>query len=134
MNELLAELLQTYKTQNQPVELPSQEQMAKMPWEELYQLRSQNPGKAHVQENVAPYEHRAWAREAGDKGVMNALTTGLVLSPGYQGVKALGLADLLSNRDSMTTPASWEQVKQSAIGGFEGAGNALRGYLPKALK
>ena len=133
MNDLLAELVKAYRKEKSP-EIPSTEVMAKTPWEEMYQHRLAHPNDPQAQAQIAPYEHRAWAREAGDKGVINALVTGLLMSPAYQGTKALGIDDLFFERNALSTPASLEQVKQSAIGGLEGARDAFMKYLPERLK
>jgi hypothetical protein len=86
------------------------DQMAKMSHADLYNARR---GQAQVmQAMLAPYEHRAAAREATQQDPMMALSYG-VAAPGYQIYKALGFGDSRSGADL-------NQLKQAYIGIIEG--------------
>lgn len=65
-----------------------------------------------VQSLLAPYEHRAFAREAVRDNPLMALSL-LVATPLYTAGKAAGLLGARS-------PASWEEMKQGLLGIGEG--------------
>ena len=71
-----------------------------------------------MQKLLAPYEHRAYAREVVADSPGKALSLGLLI-PGYQMAKLVGA-------HSARTPASWEQLIQGYRGIGEGLG--LSGY------
>jgi hypothetical protein len=85
-------------------------QLAGMSWEDLFRLRDQNP----TDQTLAPYEHRAFARERVRENPFMAPAYG-VLVPGYQAYKAM-----MGNQSG--TPASWDQLKH----GFLGIGEGLK--------
>lgn len=65
-----------------------------------------------LQALLAPYEHRAFAREAVRDNPLMALSL-LVATPLYTAGKAAGLLGARS-------PASWEEMKQGLLGIGEG--------------
>ncbi len=83
-------------------------------WQELLALRGSNPDP-EVQRQIAPYEHRAYARETvADSPVLG--TAQMVMGiPTYQLIKAL--------RGGSRTPPSLDQVTQ----GYKGVWEGLRG-------
>ena len=100
-------------------------------WEELYLERLANRGNPQMQEQLAPQEHRAWAREKVQENPFNALAYG-ILPLGYQASKILGLGE----KDDMTTPASLNQLIESykgvgdgLYGNFQALNNKLAGLL-----
>lgn len=97
-------------------DLPTKEQMAQMSHSDLIQLRDKNPSK-EAQDAIAPYEHRAFAREyvaenpvTGTLGMIGAI-------PGYQVAKAAGLTKSRSG-------ASVDQAVEAAKGVGEGVAKA----------
>ena len=83
-----------------------------MPHAALYALRDRLPPEE--QARIAPYEHRAFAREVVADSPLMALSL-IAGVPAYQVAKALGIAR------SRTRP-SVEQLKQGYIGIGEGLG------------
>ncbi len=110
--------------------LPDEDAMAKMSWNDLYQLRVNNRGDIAAQEQIAPYEHRAYAREEGAESLSKGASYPLLIA-GYQGAKAAGLVE----QDDMSTPASLKQIGQGLIGAGEGAAENIMSlwnkYIPK---
>lgn len=98
--------------------LTEKEKLARMKHQELLTLRQHNTAPG-VQEILAPYEHRAFAREEVEENPLKALPL-LFMIPGYQGAKALGLG-------GARTGPSFEQFKQGNIGILDG----LKAYLGK---
>lgn len=94
-----------------PEPVPSPEDMQKMSWDRLYQLRlrTQHP---QSQAAIAPYEHQAYARETVAADPKQALIMALAI-PGYQALKAVV--------GRSRTPPSWQQVIQ----GYAGVGQGL---------
>jgi hypothetical protein len=85
--------------------------MAKMRFGQLDELRSQFPDQS-AQDLIAPYEHRAYAREIVKENPLFAL--GLFGAiPGYQAAKVTGLQKTRSK-------PSMEQMIQAYKGLFEG--------------
>jgi len=82
-----------------------------MNFNELWRLRENAPDKA-TQNLLAPYEHRAFAREATSENPLAALSLALGI-PVYQ------LAKILGQTNSRSDP-SLEQVKQGYLGIGEG--------------
>jgi hypothetical protein len=86
--------------------------LAKMPWVDLISLRNKMTAPDQ-QEKIAPYEHRAYARE-NTNSPLDALQMALLV-PGYQGYKLLRSF----NPASRTSP-SWKQLQQGLLGTWEG--------------
>jgi len=96
------------------------EEMASMPHSSLYQMRSRLPDR-EMQRVVAPYEHRAFAREWTQKNPLNALSL-IPAIPGYQLYK-------------MFTDQSRSGVDFNQIGeGYKGIGEGLGGWLSNLFK
>jgi len=93
--------------------LNSPEGMAKADWESLVMLRKQLAQDDPRQEQVAPYEHRAWAREqvAGNP-LLAPVYAALV--PGYQ------LAKLVKSFAPGQTSPSMDQLTHGMTGIAEG--------------
>lgn len=89
----------------------------KMSLYDLQNLRAMNAGDQPMQQQLAPYEHRAYAREEVMDNPLNALKLAFMI-PGYQAAKNSGLWP----SDSSTTPASMDQLTQ----GFAGVGDGLQ--------
>jgi|GEM_PF-2674930 len=109
--------------------LPSDDDMAKMTWNDLYQLRVKARGNPEAQAAIAPYEHRAYAREEVAKNPL-AAPAWVVMPPAYQAAKAAGLTD----SDDMSSPASMKQVAQGLIGVAEGVSEGSRRLLRRAAE
>lgn len=85
------------------------EELARLDQHALLSLRKEHPD---LQGKLAPYEHRAFAREQVQRSPVNAL--GLIgLIPAYQLAKLLGL-------HGARTGPSLEQMKQGYVGLGEG--------------
>jgi hypothetical protein len=95
-----------------------------MPWDELYQLRQKYADNPKMQEFLAPFEHRAYAREQVRENPANILGMGMMI-PGYQVAKTIGML----GSDKMTTPPSMTQMGQ----GLAGIGDGIS-YLLDDLK
>lgn len=93
--------------------------MTSMSWDELLAMRSALNGNPEAQKAIAPYEHRAYAREAVQENPLNAVGYAFMI-PGYQAAKAVGLL-------GARTRPSWEQLKQ----GYKGVGEGLLGWWDK---
>ena len=87
------------------------QELAGMGQHELQTLRK---GKGpRTQARVAPFEHRAYAREyVRDHGIKGAASLAVAI-PAYSAAKALGIV-------KARTPASLEEMKQGFIGVSEG--------------
>lgn len=97
--------------------------LASMSHSQLTAMRNQTTDPL-AQALIAPYEHRAYARETvqSDPGIAPLMSA--VLIPGYQAFKGLGLGT--NDGDNIPrTPPSWEQFKQGQIGTGEGLYEAL---------
>lgn len=78
-------------------------------------------------QQLAPYEHQAFAREyVGQHPVSGALGVGAAI-PLYQLSKLLGLAPTTNGQ---TTPASLQQL----IAGYQGIGEGLAGALTRSFR
>lgn len=88
------------------------DQLAKMPWDELNKLRAVYRGQQD-QLRLAPYEHRAYAREQVQQNPSMAPIYGL-MTPGYQALK------LATGGEGSRTPASLAELKQGWLGTGEG--------------
>lgn len=95
---------------------------ASMPWSDLYQLRMKTTDPLQ-QALIAPYEHRAYAREQVRDNPLNAPLYAGALIPGYQAAK---MAKLISS-DSTSTAPSWDQVTQGLTGVGEGLADWWKG-------
>jgi hypothetical protein len=99
--------------------------LSDMSWDDLMDLRMQAGKNVARQQQIAPYEHRAWARETVGQNPLLALPYAVMI-PGYQAAKAIGL--LQSNDPNHpTTRPSWEQIRQ----GFTGVGEGLLNWYNK---
>ena len=95
---------------------PRPEDMAEMSFDHLRMLRDLAPPA--VQATLAPYEHRAFAREyVGDNPLRALQMLGAV--PGYQAYKGLF-------GGSRSAP-SWDQVGQGYLGTWEGLAKSFLG-------
>jgi hypothetical protein len=88
----------------------------KMSWSELIQLRNSTTDP-ELQKQIAPYEHRAYAREDVEANPEKALLYPLLI-PGYQAAKEVGIV-------GARTEPSVEQMQQGFIGVYEGLRNKL---------
>ena len=93
--------------------LTSPEGLAKADWETLMRLRKAIPPEDPRQASIAPYEHRAWAREqvAGNP-LLAPVYAALV--PGYQ------LAKLVKSFTPGQTAPSMNQLSHGMTGIAEG--------------
>jgi hypothetical protein len=87
---------------------------------DLLAKRAELPDDDPLQQLIAPFEHRAFAREQAQTSPLSTAITMPFMIPGYAMMKALGL-------QSGRTPASIEQVKQGYIGLHEGLKASLFG-------
>jgi hypothetical protein len=92
------------------------DQLAQMPWEQLINMRATADPEAN--ERIAPFEHRAYAREQVAENPLMAPVYGAMI-PGYQGYKAL---KNLVEPGASRTHASLGQMVQS----FQGVGEGLK--------
>jgi hypothetical protein len=83
---------------------------ASMPHSDLYQMRYQQPTK---QNEIAPYEHRAFAREWTQENPLLASVSLPFAIPGYTAYKAMGFGNTRSQ-------PSMDQIKQGYTGLAEG--------------
>jgi hypothetical protein len=84
---------------------------AQMPWAELERLRLQGGDQVVL----APYEHRAYAREVVGANPLMALPMAAMV-PAYQAYKALGF----EGGGPTDTPPSWDQLRAGLLGIKEG--------------
>lgn len=101
--------------------LASDDQLAAMPWDELIKMRAQFTSPDE-QMKLAPYEHRAYAREQVAANPLMAPVYGL-MTPGYQALK------VATGGKGSRTPASMEELKQGLLGTGEGLAQGVRGLL-----
>lgn len=104
------------------------DQLAQMDHSTLYQLREVNKSP-ELQILLAPYEHRAFARQASQENPAMALPIALA-TPLYAGAKALGYKG--ESGSAATTPPTMRQVGQGLLGVGEGLVGAIKGG-PKRL-
>lgn len=90
------------------------DKLAQLKHAELLSMREGAPLDQQLQ--IAPFEHRAFAREAVQENPLMALSLPFAI-PAYQAQKAL--------MGGSRTPPSWEQVKQ----GYTGVGEGVQGLL-----
>ena len=91
---------------------------AKMDHATLYRMRAQAMDKA-MQDYLAGYEHRAFAREAVGENPLMAVPIGLA-APMYQ------VSKFLPGNKSRSSP-SWDQLGQAYTGIGEGLLSLVRG-------
>ena len=95
------------------------EDMAKANWESLMIARKAIPPDDPQQAQIAPYEHRAWARErVAENPLLAPVYAALV--PGYQ------LAKLARSFGPEATPPSMDQLAGGMTGIAEGVQEWLR--------
>lgn len=87
---------------------------------DLYAMRGSLAPNDPRQQEIAPYEHRAFAREWTQKSPVIGPISLAFAVPGYAAAKAVGL-------QKSRTPASWSQVYQ----GYAGVADGLRDILSK---
>lgn len=87
----------------------------------LYQLRARNEGNRDVFSYLAPFEHRAFAREATDENPALAVPIALA-TPLYAGAKAMGIMRSGGN----ATDPSLKQIGYGLAGVGEGIINRAR--------
>lgn len=102
----------------------TEEQLASMDNATLLMLRERNKDEVS-QKLLAPYEHRAFAREETQRNPLMAAPIALA-TPLYAGAKALGLIG------SRTGP-TLNQVGQGLTGVGEGLAGAARGFAKRLL-
>ena len=110
--------ISSIETKDTSEKLPKEEELSNMSFDRLVELRSKYVGDPELQRKLAPYEHRAFARE------VTMDTSGLAAIPlipaiaGYQGLKAAG-ADVRTTTEP-TTQASIKQAVEATKGVAEG--------------
>lgn len=90
--------------------------LSRLSWAELLEMRRN--ARPEDQATLAPYEHRAYARETVAENPMMAPAF-LFLTPGYQAYKAI--------RGGARTKPSLEQLKHGLLGTYEGVQKGLFG-------
>ena len=91
-----------------------EEELGKMSWSDLLDLRRKTTDP-EIQEALAPFEHRAYAREDVESNPEKAALYGMLI-PGYQAAKAVGAI-------GARTQPSLEQMQQGFVGVYEGLRN-----------
>jgi hypothetical protein len=104
----------------------TEDQLSGMDHATLYNLRSRNQDPA-MQALLAPYEHRAFARQATQENPLMSAPIA-VATPLYAGAKALGIAGR-ADPGTPTTPPTMRQVGQGLLGVGEGLVGAARGAI-----
>lgn len=102
----------------------TQEQLATMDHATLYTLRARNESNRDVFALLAPFEHRAFAREATAENPALAVPIALA-TPLYAGAKAVGL---MRDGGNATDP-SMKQVGYGLAGVGEGLAKRARGLI-----
>lgn len=87
---------------------------ASLPWEDLINMR--RGASPEMQSLLAPYEHRAYARETVKDNPLMAPAF-LFLTPGYQAWKAI--------RGGARTAPSMKQLGYGLLGAYEGLKEGL---------
>lgn len=105
----------------QSKELPTDESMKAMRWQDLYSLRLSNRGDQNAQIKIAPFEHQAYARETVAENPLTA-PVWAVMPAAYQAYKVLGGGE----HDDMSTPASWDQATAGVKGVGQGISEAVK--------
>lgn len=99
------------------------DQLAAMDWGTLQALREKNQ-TPELQAALAPYEHRAYARETAKESPGMGIIMP-AMAAGYQ-AKKVGEEALGVPRGPKDTPPSMTQLKQGIIGAAEGLGQAYQ--------
>jgi lipid II:glycine glycyltransferase (peptidoglycan interpeptide bridge formation enzyme) len=102
------------------MKLPEQERdkaLAKMDHSDLYNLRSSMKGNKEAQNVIAPFEHRAFAREATANNPLMSVPIAAAI-PIYTAAKAVGLTGARSG-------ASVDEVVEGYTGLAEGIKRSL---------
>lgn len=102
----------------------TQDELATMDHATLYTLRTRNEGNRDVFALLAPFEHRAFAREATEENPALAVPIALA-TPLYAGAKAMGL---MRDGGNATDP-SMKQVGYGLAGVGEGLARKARGLI-----
>lgn len=105
-------------SKDKPTDMLIDETLSKMSNQELQGLRAKYSDNKELDAYLAPYEHRAHAREDISEHPERALLYAQFLIPGYQAAKAVGLP--VGATEKEPTPVSIEQMKQGYIGVAEG--------------
>lgn len=92
----------------------------KMSWIQLRTLREQYQNDRWMQELIAPFEHRAYARESVAGNPLKAMLFGGALVPGYQAYKTIFSGGAVNPGDPSQTPASLDQLFAGLQGTYEG--------------
>ncbi len=111
-----------------PSALPSPESLASTSWNDLLELRRKAGPNKELQNLLAPFEHRAYAREtlAAEPSLKNLL--GLLVSvPAYSGARSTGI---LGGRSD----PSLEHITQGLIGIGEGVGQGAKSGLAELIE
>ena len=102
--------------------------LAQLSFGELMRMREAAGQDATAQGRIAPYEHRAFVREATQESPLRSL--GFIAAiPGYQVAKATGL---MSSRTGSTQP--WAQILEGYKGLAEGWTSAAKTGFGALLK
>lgn len=108
---------------NEVDSLPPKEEMAKMSHSDLYNLRDKLTS-AEAVKLVAPYEHRAFAREFSQELPVIGPLSVAAATPLYQLTKLVGAED--KSGGVKDTPASLEQLKEGFKGIAEGVAESVK--------
>jgi hypothetical protein len=110
--------------------IPADDDMAKMSWADLQDLRTKAGSDTNKQMRIAPYEHRAYAREQVSESPISAPLYA-VMPAGYQVAKAVGAIP----KDEQSTPPSMKQMVEGMKGAYEGVSAAIkRKMTPEVLQ
>jgi len=112
MAGLVNDMLDTRKREDNRYGIPPDEVLASLPWGDLLTLRKRFDGDKAAQNRLAPYEHRAFARELVEEQPVTGTIGQGVLIPFYTLSKLLGL-------EKSRSDPSWEEIRQ----GFAGIGD-----------
>ena len=99
----------------------TEDELAKMDWSTLLQLRKVNEKNGDLQAVLAPFEHRAYARESVAENPLMAASIG-VATPAYALAKGLGL---IGSRSGGSSPFT------QMAAGFRGIGEGLSAAAKK---
>lgn len=102
----------------------TQDELATMDHATLYTLRARNEANRDIFALLAPFEHRAFAREATEENPALAVPIALA-TPLYAGAKAMGL---MRDGGNATDP-SMKQVGYGLAGVGEGLARKARGLI-----
>lgn len=95
--------------------------LATLSWDDLWDLRNRAGADKELQNLIAPFEHRAFAREQVQENPLRALTLP-VMVPAYSAYKAMGFGNTRSD-------PSFAEVGQGYMGIGEGLLNSLVGAV-----